>query len=528
MIELGWALYTNDSSALSVQSSLIALKEDQTLCTRISGLTGISTADLEKAPSEKIVLQRFSQFLKKGQLALAHYARFETSFLENLVPTITDSPLICTYEIARRLYPDLPSRSIRAVSGYLGHHIEEAKRSQHHIEATSFIWQRLVHELNQRGIDSPERLKEWLKVPPEKAKKKRYALPAAVRLALPDLPGVYKMLGHDGRILYVGKATSLKSRVNSYFRGQKTKGSRLNELVTQIASVDVIVTSCPLEAALVESDAIKSENPPYNRAQKTSNREIGFTNFFSNPTSNHVAGNFGPFSSLRFIEQIYLLKDAADNSVFLQTDFDAEPEVIRQGFDLFRTSYAYLKNGKIDWRRTLCRFWIQGIQRARELRKLRLQQQESSHLDEYENSEVETATETDWQPEDIAKYLASTFSGFARRLHRSRWLNAMADAHFRWSDDATGRIHALEVKDGQYSLQTFNNTNEKRFLNGASRNKYVIKDLGTYDRMQVLHGEIRRLLRDGKEVVMYCASGRSLSAEQLKKWAFIGDFDEEN
>lgn len=527
MIELGWALCTAASDKIKCHSSFIALREDQTLSTRISALTGITNEDLSTAPTEKKVIQQFKRTLKQGQLALAHYARFEQGFLESFIPALSRSPLICTYEIARRLYPDLPSRSIRAVSGFLGHHIDEAKRSEHHIEATHYIWQHLVRELDRQGIRSPEELNAWLKTPPPKSVKKRYALPAEVRLKLPDLPGIYKMLGHDGRILYVGKATSLKSRVNSYFRGQKTKGSRLNELVSQIASVDFQITSCPMEAALVESDAIKSENPPYNRAQKVGARSIGFTDFKSTPAGDRGTGGYGPFSSLRFVEQVFQLKCAVD-SVGTLTDlgFEVDSGIIEQGIALYRDSYAEHKDGEINWRRTLCKAWIESIRRAREQRRLR--QESIDSLSEDEDVEIEAAVEADWQPEDIAGYIAGSFAGFARRLHRSRWLNIMADAEFRWFDGDTARFHAVRVNAGRYEFATLDEIDLTATKGATRKKKYVIGDLQTYDRMQVLHGEVRRLLREDRDVVMIIGPHRSLTSDQLKKYVFVGDFDEKN
>ena len=55
--------------------------------------------------------------------------------------------------------------------------------------------------------------------------------PRAQAVALPDAPGVYRFLAADRRVLYVGKATSLRSRVNSYFRKRRGEDKAL-ELVT--------------------------------------------------------------------------------------------------------------------------------------------------------------------------------------------------------------------------------------------------------------------------------------------------------
>ena len=76
-------------------------------------------------------------------------------------------------------------------------------------------------------------------------------------------PGVYRMLGADGTVLYVGKASNLKKRVSSYFN-KSDIGVKTRSLVSQIISIDVSVTRSETEALLLESNLIKSLQPKYN------------------------------------------------------------------------------------------------------------------------------------------------------------------------------------------------------------------------------------------------------------------------
>ncbi len=80
---------------------------------------------------------------------------------------------------------------------------------------------------------------------------------------LPNLPGVYKMLGKNGDILYVGKAKSLKSRVNSYF-AKTIDHPKTRALVARIHDIETIITRSETEALLLEQNLIKEHRPPYN------------------------------------------------------------------------------------------------------------------------------------------------------------------------------------------------------------------------------------------------------------------------
>ena len=91
---------------------------------------------------------------------------------------------------------------------------------------------------------------------------------------LPDKPGVYFMRDRDGRIIYVGKASSLRDRVRSYFHRATLRSSnpKLRGLVHSIHDFDILITRTEAEATLTEGRLIKDYRPYYNVSLKDDKR----------------------------------------------------------------------------------------------------------------------------------------------------------------------------------------------------------------------------------------------------------------
>jgi len=143
--------------------------------------------------------------------------------------------------------------------------------------------------------------------------------------SLPDRPGVYQFYDKEGRILYIGKAKSLKKRVSSYFTKEQASG-KLRVLVRKIEDIRHIVVNSELDALLLENNLIKEHQPRYNVMLKDDKtfpwiiiKREPFPRVFS--TRNKVRDNseyYGPYASvkmmnnlLELIRQIYPLRNCS-------------------------------------------------------------------------------------------------------------------------------------------------------------------------------------------------------------------------
>jgi excinuclease ABC subunit C len=82
--------------------------------------------------------------------------------------------------------------------------------------------------------------------------------------SLPNGPGVYQHKDAEGKVLYVGKAKSLRSRVRQYFQKSRTVEPRIDSMLSKATDLEIIVTDSEVEALILEANLIKKLKPRYN------------------------------------------------------------------------------------------------------------------------------------------------------------------------------------------------------------------------------------------------------------------------
>jgi len=127
---------------------------------------------------------------------------------------------------------------------------------------------------------------------------------------LPESPGVYLMRDAAGDILYVGKASSLRNRVSSYFTSQHSLSPKTQQLVSKIHDIDFYIVSSEQEALILELNLVKQHSPQYNVRLKddksypylkiTTNEEWPCISVTRRPTQDRER-YFGPFANAKSV-----------------------------------------------------------------------------------------------------------------------------------------------------------------------------------------------------------------------------------
>lgn len=129
---------------------------------------------------------------------------------------------------------------------------------------------------------------------------------------LPEKTGCYLMKDDHGKIIYVGKAVNLRSRVRSYFHATAQENAKTRKLVREIADIEWIVVGSELEALILEMTLIKRHKPRYNVRLKDDKRypyiKVHWQDPFPKVTVTRLmkddgARYFGPYTSVWAVHQ---------------------------------------------------------------------------------------------------------------------------------------------------------------------------------------------------------------------------------
>lgn len=234
-------------------------------------LTGITEAMVGPAPRMHEVLPAFLEFLGDAVL-VGHNVRYDLSFLQAELaraarPALTNRS-VDTCAMARRLVRDeVPNCKL----GTLAERFRLPHRPSHRALDDALATGDLLHLLLERAATwGVLGLEDLLELP----RLAGHPQGAKLRLThdLPRAPGVYIFRDAGGRALYVGKATNLRSRVRSYFSGDRRR--KVGALLREVHHIEHRRCHHALEAAVTEIRLIHELEPRYNRQATTWRRYV--------------------------------------------------------------------------------------------------------------------------------------------------------------------------------------------------------------------------------------------------------------
>ena len=227
-------------------------------------LTGISDHMVRNAPPVAEVLPSLIDFIGDS-VFVAHNARFDLGFVNAALvahgyDALTNS-VIDTVQLARRLIRnEVPNCKLSTLASCLNLPHQPIHRAMDDVLATGDLLHYLIERAAALGVFYLEDLVALPSISGHPQSKK-----LAATNNLPRSPGVYMFVDERNAILYVGKATNIRSRVRSYF-GTNESRNKVGSLLKLMHSVHFIETPDPLTAEVIESRIIGKLRPRYNRA----------------------------------------------------------------------------------------------------------------------------------------------------------------------------------------------------------------------------------------------------------------------
>jgi hypothetical protein len=334
-------------------------------------------------------------------------------------------------------------------------------------------------------------------------------MPREVRLSLPDAPGVYRMLRTSGDVLYVGKAASLRRRVNSYFRKQTGVPERTLEMLSQARGISFDVAPSALEAALIESDEIKQHRPPYNVALTSEDRTLWFARPDLSARSVHPSPYcpLGPVPSAEMLDEFGALA-AAQSPALGSSRWRPDPVTFEAGYARLCAVHPELSRHDLSAHDQLLRL---GTRLWKEGRRDRDGEEDDSN-------EADRGL-TVWTPEVVQVSLEWLALRAALARRRAIWLTRLFDSSLVWREPGGECSRLIVIEEGAVALSAAADAGTPPPIPQGYRRPVAARregfTLASFDRLRILTTELKRLIAAGAPVALRLGVGPALDQSRL-------------
>jgi DNA polymerase-3 subunit epsilon len=319
------------------------------------------------------------------------------------------------------------------------------------------------------------------------------------------------MLRTSGDVLYVGKASSLHHRVNSYFRKQHGVHERMLEMLSQARNISFEVAPSALEAALLEPDEIKRHCPPYNIALTVEDRHVWFAARDLSERSPHPSPPtpLGPFPSAEMLDQFAAFARGSRLALG-RGRWAPDADVFNAGYARLCAAHGELSRDDLGPEQKLLRL---GTRLWREGRRDRDPESDGQ-------SRGDRAVTT-WTPELVQLSLERLALRAALARRRARWLTWLSDASLVWSEPGVNGARLIVVENGEITVRTLVEPEAPppvppgRTRSIASRHEALT--IARFDRLRVLTTELKRLASEGCPAALRFGAGPPLEGARLAR-----------
>jgi DNA polymerase-3 subunit epsilon len=236
----------------------------QSIPANIVMLTGISDSMVADAPRIEDVLETFLDFVE-GTVLVAHNARFDVGFLNAALQRhgydVLSNVVVDTVTLARRLVrSEVPNCKLSTLASHFNFPHQPIHRAMDDVLATGDLLHYLIERAAAFGVYD---LDDLVALPSLGAHPESQKLQMTENL--PRTAGVYLFVDRAGEVLYVGKASNVRSRVRSYFSTSESR-KKVGSLLKLVHSIHCIETPDPVTAEVYELRIIRRLRPRYNFA----------------------------------------------------------------------------------------------------------------------------------------------------------------------------------------------------------------------------------------------------------------------
>lgn len=238
----------------------------------VQRLTGISNAMVANEPAFDQIANHILN-ITQDRIFVAHNVQFDYGVLKNefeLLHINFQRQRLCTVRLSRKLIPEANGYALHKICGFSNIVIENRHRAKGDAEATVKLFKILLERDKNKDIENLI-----------KKSNKELKLPPNISLQdfndLPEKTGVYRFHDENNKVIYVGKAKSIKNRVESHFR---TKSGKKLMMIREIHKITYELTGNELLALLRESNQIQEYYPKYNISQKFTFQKYALQTYF--------------------------------------------------------------------------------------------------------------------------------------------------------------------------------------------------------------------------------------------------------